>query len=74
MHAKGFYLLFSVHSKKKEAILEWFKIKSRVNVWSFAFLSLKTTLKSSQSYNEVTKTLISQLIFPSANVVVWFMS
>lgn len=26
-------------------------------------------LKSSQSYNEATKTLISQLIFPNANVV-----
>lgn len=38
----------------------------------FAFLSLKTMLKSSQIYNEGTKTLISQLIFPNANVVVCF--
>lgn len=35
----------------------------------FAFLSLKTMLKNSQSYNEGTKTLISQLFFPNANLV-----
>lgn len=49
--------------------MEEFRLKSQVNVRSFAFLSLKTMLKSSQSYNEATKTLISQLIFPNANVV-----